>query len=289
MNFKQYIRESIINPIRSTFAKNLFDKADTEEPILKQEVKEQIESHIEEFKKTTPILRYVILGGILTKRYRKDSDIDINLLFDIPEKERTKERRLELWDLVNTINETPAIGTEHPINYFPVMDMETFQAAIDKADDAYDIESGKFIKQSKEIVPFKPELYIDKFSKEVKKFDLEKGELDRDIVDYSNLEDLDEGDIKDLNKKVRDKIKEIEGDIKDLIDSKHEVWLKRKAIFSRDLTPEELRIYKIHNMLPDNVIYKLLEKYHYFRLINKLKKIIGDDSKLSKKEVEELK
>ena len=44
----------------------------------------------------------------------------------------------------------------------------------------------------------------------------------------------------------------------------------------------------MRNRLPNNVIYKMLEKYYYFEFINKLKEIIGDDRKLSDKEADSL-
>ena len=48
-----------------------------------------------EFKKEYPILDYSLIGSILTKRYRDDADLDINVLFDVP-KEKQEEERLRL-------------------------------------------------------------------------------------------------------------------------------------------------------------------------------------------------
>ena len=54
------------------------------------------------------------------------------------------------------------------------------------------------------------------------------------------------------------------------------------------MTPEQIKKYGVRNSLPNNVIYKMLEKYYYFEFINKLKEVIGDDRKLSDKEAEKL-
>ena len=40
--------------------------------------------------------------------------------------------------------------------------------------------------------------------------------------------------------------------------------------------------------MPKNVVYKMLEKYYYFDMIFKLKKIIGPDKKLSDKEAKKI-
>jgi hypothetical protein len=42
------------------------------------------------------------------------------------------------------------------------------------------------------------------------------------------------------------------------------------------MTPDEIRQYGIKNRLPKNVIYKMLEKYHYLKFYKKCKKILDD-------------
>ena len=87
-----------------------------------------------------------------------------------------------------------------------------------------------------------------------------------------------------LRDKIEAKIKELEDDINTLIDMKDDALDKRKSAGS-EMSPEDIKKYKeVRNRLPNNVVYKMLEKYYYFEFINKLKEIIGDDRKLSDKE-----
>ena len=51
-----------------------------------------ITAQFEEFEKEYNILDYSLIGSILTKRYRNDADLDINVLFDVPEDKREEER-----------------------------------------------------------------------------------------------------------------------------------------------------------------------------------------------------
>ena len=53
---------------------------------------EMINKQVEEFEKEYPVLKITLIGSILTKRYRNDADLDINILFDVPEEKQENER-----------------------------------------------------------------------------------------------------------------------------------------------------------------------------------------------------
>jgi hypothetical protein len=53
------------------------------------------------------------------------------------------------------------------------------------------------------------------------------------------------------------------------------------------MTPDEIREFGKQNKLPKNVIYKMLEKYHYMKFYKYLKKILEDD-KITDKEIDDL-
>ena len=54
------------------------------------------------------------------------------------------------------------------------------------------------------------------------------------------------------------------------------------------MTPDQIRTYGIKNRLPKNVIYKMLEKYHYLTFFKRCKKIL-DDGEVSDAEIDSLK
>ena len=68
MRFKQFLLESIIDIPRKTYAKGVFDNADTDNPKLKDEVVKMIKTQIAEFEKYHPVLKYSLIGSILTKK-----------------------------------------------------------------------------------------------------------------------------------------------------------------------------------------------------------------------------
>ena len=285
-------KESIIDIPRQTYAPSVFDDEDTNNPKIKNSVLRLITEQFKEFETEYPILKYSLIGSILTKRYRNDADLDINVLFDVPEEKQEEERlRLSKKYLASSnpdnIQGKLIPGTRHPINYYFITDQNTYDDQNVKADAVFDIKGQSFIKRPEEF-DFNPNLYMIDFQKQVDKIDMLKGELKRDIIDYDELTELKPGEIKDLEKRISNKLDEIEKDIQDLTDIGNEVDAERRAAFDTDMTPDEIKTYSIKNRLPANVVYKMLEKYHYLTFLKKCKKILDDD-KVTDSEIDSLK
>ena len=284
-------KESIIDIPRRTYAPKVFDDADTPNPTIKDSVKKQIQNQLKEFESEYPILKVSLIGSILTKRYRNDADLDLNVLFDVPA-EKQEEERTRLSKKYLSANNPDNIqgklipGSEHPINYYFITDKETYDDQNKKADAVFDIENNKFIKRPEDFT-FDVKLYINDFEKKVQELDVIKGELKRDIIDYRELEELEPNDILNLQDRINDKLEEIEDSIKSIIKVGDGVDADRRAAFDKDMSPDEIQKFGIKNRLPKNVIYKMLEKYHYLNFYKKCKKIL-DDGKVSDKEIDDL-
>jgi predicted nucleotidyltransferase len=285
------IRESIIDIPRSTYAPMVFDSADTSNPKIKQSVMDMLDKQMKEFEKEYPILKYTLIGSILTKRYRNDADLDINILFDIPEEDREEERtRLSKQYLSasnpDNIQGKLIPGTKHPVNYYFITDKKSYDEQNLKADAAFDIKTNRFIKRPDDFT-FDINLYLKDFQKKVDEIDGIKGELKRDIIDYDELSELKPGEIKDLEKRIKGKLNEIETDLQDLINIGDNVDVERRAAFDKDMTPDEIKTFSIKNRLPKNVVYKMLEKYHYLTFLKKCKSIL-DDGEVTDAEIDSL-
>jgi nicotinic acid mononucleotide adenylyltransferase len=290
-NFKEF-NESIIDIPRKTYAPGVFDDNDTDNPKIKTSVLQMISKQFEEFETEYPILKYSLIGSILTKRYRNDADLDINVLFDVPEEKREEERlRLSKKYLSaaspDSIQGKEIPGTKHPVNYYFITDEKTYDDQNRKADAVFDIKDQKFVKRPEDFT-FDKNLYMKDFQKKVDEIDLIKGELKRDIIDYDELKELTPDDIEGLQSKISDKLNEIEKGIKDIIDIGVEIDTDRRAAFDKDMTPDEIKTFGIKNRLPKNVIYKMLEKYHYLKFYKKCKQIL-DDGEVSDDEIDSLK
>ncbi len=299
MRFKEYIKtipikEAVIDIPRQTYAPGVFDDHDTKNPKLKPEIIGMIMKQFTEFKKEYPVIKYSLIGSILTKRYRNDADLDINVLFDIPgSKEFKEEERLRLSKLFLSSSNPDNIqgklipGTKHPINYFFIATNEVYEDQQKKADASFDIGKNKFIKRPEDFT-FDPAVYVRDFERKVQEIDVIKGELKRDIIDYNELQGLTPNDVLDLQDKIKDKLDEIEYGIELIIKVGDKVDAERRKAFDTDMSPEEIRQYGIKNRLPKAVIYKMLEKYHYIKFYKKCKKIL-DDGVVTDKEIDSLK
>ena len=289
---REVLKESVIDIPRRTYAPGVFDDADTNNPKIKSSVKTMIDKQVKEFEKEYPVIEIGLIGSILTKRYRNDADLDINVLFDVP-KEKQEDERLRLSKQFLSSKNPDNIqgklisGTKHPVNYYIITDQETYDDQNKKADAVFDIKNNKFIKRPEDFT-FDINLYLKDFERKVQEIDVIKGELKRDIIDYDELKELKSGDIKDLEKRIKSKLEEIEKDIQDIVDIGDTVDAERRAAFDKDMTPDQIRAYGIKNRLPKAVIYKMLEKYHYITFFKYLKNILAD-GEVSDDEIDSLK
>ena len=290
MKFKDYITESIIDIPRRTYAPKVFDEADTNNPKIKDSVLKQINDQLEAFKEY-PILKTSLIGSILTKRYREDADLDINVLFDVP-KDKQEVERVNLSQKYLSASNPKNIqgklipGSKHPINYYFITDQKTYDDQNEKADAVFDIEKNKFVKRPDDF-EFDPKMYVSDFNKKVQEIDVVKGELARDIIDYNELQDLTPNDVLNLQELVKDKLEEIEDSLEQIIKIGDGVDADRRAAFDKDMSPDEIRQFGVKNRLPKNVIYKMLEKYHYLKFYKKCKKIL-EDGIVTDKEIDDL-
>ena len=286
MRFKDYIKESIIDIPRQRYAPGVFDDADTNNPKLKQSVRDIILNQIDKFSEKYPVKKYSLIGSILTKKYRDDADLDMNILFDVP-KEKQEEVRKELASSLRSINGKLVPGTKHPINYFVITDPELKKKNDAMADGVFDIDENEFVRRPTEDT-FDSEKYEADFQAKVKEIDVVKGELARDIIDYEELKDLTADDVLNLQARVNSKLDEIEDSIEVLVDIGDDVVKQRQSAFNDDMSPEEIRQFGKKHKLPKNIIYKYLEKYHYLKFYKKCKDIL-EDGKVTDKEISSLK
>ena len=132
MKFKDYIKEAVIDIPRRTYAKGVFDEADTDNPKLKDSVKSMIDNILTKIEDAEgySIIKTGLIGSILTKRYRDDADLDINVLFSVPPEKQEDERlRLSKKYLAASpvkIQGQKIPGTEHPVNFYFITDKQTY-------------------------------------------------------------------------------------------------------------------------------------------------------------------
>lgn len=283
-NFIQFIKESITDEKHKTLDKKIFTTEMSDWPVLIHSVKSQIMQGVYEFNQIAPVNNVYMVGSLLTKRYSSDSDIDINLEFDADTTDDiTKDK---LFGLMKSLNGRLAGQTSHPINFHLEFtdDLNSLDNIKDRFDNIYNLKNDKWIKQSKD-TPANIQTYFDDFIKEVSKIDLATMTIRRNLIDIKKLKEFTVDEVHDLKQKIQSKLFEIERSIETMITTKKELSLLRKLAFQKPITPEELEKIKSKNNLPENIIYKLMERYYYWDLIEKLHEIIGDDGQIETKDI----
>jgi predicted nucleotidyltransferase len=294
ISFKQFIQESVVDVPRKHYSEQIFDRHKSDNPKIKDEVASQIISGLDKFSDLAKVKKYFVLGSILTKKYKEDTDIDINVLFEVPIgskfdiHEKLKKRS-------DKVNGELVRGTNHPINYFVIVNEKDFVASATRADGVYDLKNHKFVKKDSEKEMLDLSKYKDELELYFKKIDAMRGEFKRSLIDYKEIRELSEKDIKNYNKLLRKYIKNIEDDINDLIDFYENKAEERKDLFKKNYNELNLKDkeffdkYKSFNYLPKNVVYKSLEKYKYFEFVDKIKDVVGDENVvLTQKEADKL-
>ena len=276
-----FMAESVLDYQRKDLDPNVFDFPESGNPILKPAIKKQIINNLEKIHSIVPLMDCYIVGSILTKKYNNFSDIDVTCEADSEPNNIAVEA---LSSLLSNINGEMAIGTTHPINYYIVegqFDKDRYNAIYDVLNDIWIKEDdGQYFNAKK---------YMTKLENEFKHIDLATAELRRDLIDYKLLKELSKDEINNFDYEVHKHLAEIESDIKKIVDMYDRAKIIRKRAFVKDMSPKEIREFGHKNNLPENILYKMLERYYYKELATKLKDIIEPDEKVEKSDVPKIK
>jgi len=263
-----YMTESVLDIPRDGLDPSVFQFPEQGAPMLNARLKQQIIRGVEQIHSIIPVMDYYMIGSILTPKYNDHSDIDVNCEVDSEVNPMALENIVAL---LKNMNGSLASGTQHPINFYVVKG----QFNMDKAEAVYDIANDRWIKEP-DTTSFNVRKFMDKFKNKLSGVDLATAELRRNLIDFNELDDLDEHDISNLQVEVQKVISRIESEVEKIIQMYDNARVVRKHAFKKPMSPMEIRKFGIKNNLPENVLYKMLERYYYSDLVSKLKVIVND-------------
>jgi len=267
------INESIIDIPKNSLDPSVFEFLDEGTPILHPAIKLQIVKDVAAISDIITVKDFYIVGSILTYQYNPRTDIDVLIL--VNKEDFSEILKSRAFTFLKNINGRHAQGTTHPINYY----IEQNEFNEDKYHGIYNVASERWVKEPIQI-DINVRNYLDKFHDTVSNIDLMAAELRRDIIDYDGLKTLSPKQLQQLKKELKEKLDKIEEDVIGLVDSYQNIKQLRKLAFEKDLTLDEISKYSRKQALPENVIYKLLERYYYIDFIKKLHTIIKGSEKL---------
>jgi hypothetical protein len=214
-----------------------------------------------------------ILGSITTRRYSKASDVDVNV---------TMPKNLDLEpyrSIAKGLNKERIKypGSPHIITFFVVHPVEK-KDAIQKTTGAYDLVSNKWLKRADDIgTDTKP--LEGAFQGQIKDVDIALGELNRDVKDVELIIDafkeVPDSEKQKILQELEGKKAEIEDDLKVITEEYDELHRARVASFEKELEsdPYSAKKHLYNQTLPGNVIFKMMERYGYRDLLERLRDI----------------
>lgn len=212
-----------------------------------------------------PIDDVYIVGSLTGTRYNKDADLDVSVIIDADDETLKHVRKR-----AGQVNGKFVPGTTNPINYF-VMNKNP---GLDRFDSAYDFKDDKWVKDPKDHGVNLFSVY-DEFRQFVKDIDLEKDEALRSLIDIDILMSAIEtgGDSKIIFDKILSRFKALNYSIKNLAEKYDDVHKERVDAFLKYEGGDKKGL-PSPNLLPENIRYKLLERYHYLDFMHKLLKLV---------------
>lgn len=280
--FSTYINESVLDIPRNTLDPLVFQFEDGKPPILNPAIKKQIQIDVGQLEKLVTIKQLYVVGSILTKTYSPNSDIDVNVEIFKEEVDDLMQAKLSM--TIKALNGKLAVGTLHPINYYIMFN----EANPERFDAIYDVPSERWIKEPS-FFEINIGDYVDKFQNIVIAIDLAVSKLRRELIDYDQLIKISMEDVKNVDKLIDTKLKELTQTAKMLIDIQQSILHLRRKAFLRPLSDDEKKKFTSRNLSPENIIYKLLHKYYYWELVENLEKILNTKKQLDRDDIHKIK
>jgi DNA-directed RNA polymerase beta subunit len=269
-----------------------------ETPLLRADVKALIFSVLRKYS-ALPLTQAEIIhitGSIGTNQYEPDADVDIHVQMkpeDLPTDKSPEDWQKDVFKFFRRDENKEFVGT-HPIEiYLQLNPNQDFLS-----DAVYDFVNDEWLKGPKITEPdFDPyEVYggvMEELRKIVQEADLELGELQRDVIDYeviqSAVQKIPREYQERLREHLREKLADIEAEIKELMANKKE-WVQARRQASQPTSVEQAwnDVNLVKTWAEKNALSKFLSRYGYLRVITDLEKLL-EEGPLSGSDVPEVK
>lgn len=259
---------SILDTKRETLNPTVWD-VQQDPPTLKPEVKSEILQRADAFLGDTPMQGVFLVGSNTGYRYNEISDIDVSLV--VPADDETLE---QMSDALDTVNGKPLSGTKHPVNFYLMQDTPDPR----KFNGMYSLQDDTWL-SAPEDHGADLSAYYDQFRHDLTELDTTTGEAWRSLVDVDLMRDaLPNAEFPEhLTSKLKRRLDTLNTSIQELAETYDAA--KRKRLYAFLLYSEGGKIPPSPDLLPENVRYKILERYHYLdflRALHKLTEETGD-------------
>ena len=237
--------------------------------VIREELAREIRKRARDLLSGIPVRSAFLVGSITGYYYNKNSDIDVNLVVDVDD-----DTILGLVERARELNGENLQGTTHPINFYVSNESKNLAAF----DGVYNLKDDTWTKHPTDAGVDLFAIYDD-FKHQFSELDSSIGEIWRSLIDVDILsEALKYVGSREVYRKLQQRLDDLDDAIDSVIDVGDESHRKRIEGFHRQLELAErgMSPYPSLNLIPENVRYKVLERYHYKSFIDKLRKLLED-------------
>ena len=211
-----------------------------------------------------------LIGSMASEQYAEDSDIDITVKISNIMEEQLKM----LTKVLPNGNTVP--GTNHPLNFYLILDENKFNTNITNADNVYDVVKDGWIKKSKlkkQTIPFSyimtiSRVFLSSIDLAIEEYKTDKLELDyyKDLV-----KTIKDSGKKEVEKRISMKKEEILADLDSLELLHYLIKVFRQEAFDHKYNVKfSINIESTSpNYSVNNAMYKMIEKMGYLAELEK--------------------
>jgi Zn-finger protein len=272
-SFKQLFCENVLDPIRKELAKTIWENNK-----LLPKVKEFVVNNFYDWAKKQnidlkKIKKIYILGSITGYQFNRQSDIDTNIVIDLP-----KEKLDDLWKILPNGQVIP--NTLHEVNYY--LSNEFKNEWKKEKNGIWDIFENKWMKEPEDLDEVEPiknyEMVVEIARVFYSGFDVMFSEYKKDVDAYNmfseyikTIKDKQSNEYLELDNRLKIKLEEILSDINSIFIAKHVLHSFRGQAFEGKLMGLDIEMnVKNHNSSINNLIYKYLEKLGYYKTADEI-------------------
>jgi len=279
---------------------------------LKPTVKKDIVDRIGDFCKRYQIWGFVnslfLASSVTTSYYTQFSDIDVKVMLDLDSYKKfldlsDKDDEDFLTTLIQYVRKDPTIvdtnikGTNRELDVYFKTD-EFYN--VDYSDGVYDILEDKWIKEplivdldmlSSEDMDLESRFKrgFDMAMEWAESWDLSLGQIDREIKEFYYISDflasLPVKYLKKFKEMLLSKLETLEKAVTELVKEREDVGDQRHDVF--DVSTELPDYHNSINWFPENIQFKLLQRWGYFAIISELKSLLKGG--LSLRDIDDIK
>ena len=297
-------KSSILDEPRASLDPAIWDIGRDNLPALKPDVKihivENFLSYISKFggyiKPEEFVKNMFYTGSTATYTYTDASDIDIHVIIDWidlaalnPDKARKDPNEMwrELHDIFWwTLNKIKLPGTKHPLTYYvmPPGDekklLEAKEEIYDIGHDVFLVPPGKAINLTEEVI----DPALEEASEFMARINQHIADARKGVIDYELLREvITPENAADRYIQITEKLREIDNELKALKEEYATLKQKRTDAFEEG----DALVGGNSNYSMGNIIFKIVERYHYMDVLRKIKQIT-DDMDLRPDQVQEI-